>query len=328
MHRTLRTIALFISGGVLLSFTVVVVNQTAQAVELARTVHPAFGTIALWGLLGSYAVLIGTPAVMWFRLPAPLVPPASEDAPEFAEHLKKLGERLRSSPHLAGQDLSSREAIETALEGLAARADAIVREAAGSVFVATAVSQSGRLDAMLVLGAQTRMIWRIAHLYRQRPTLRELTHLYGNVAGTAFLAGELDDLDLGTQVEPVLSAAVGALGAAVPGFQVAASILTNCVLDGSANAFLTLRVGMIAKRSCGALVLEPNAALRRAATAEAAQHLSVIVADGTAKLSKALWRATRDKVGGAVSGFSSMAKDAGARAFAKVMGVKTSQAEV
>ena len=182
------------------------------------------------------------------------------------------------------------------------------------------MSQSGRLDGLVVLAAQSRMVWRLAHLYQQRPTLRDMVHLYANVAGTAFVAGELQDLDLGEQVEPILSSAVGALGASVPGFHVARTILANCVLSGSANAFLTLRVGMIARRYCGALVIEPKSSVRKAATTEAARHLGGIVAEGSSRLTKALWRASADKVGGAVLGVGGYAREAGARFAAKVRG--------
>jgi hypothetical protein len=115
-----------------------------------------------------------------------------------------------------------------------------------------------------------------------------------------------------------LTSALGALGASVPGLQVAGTILTSCVLDGSANAFLTLRVGMIAKRNCAALVVEPKLQLRRAATAEAARYLGAIVSDGTAKVSKAIWKVSVAKVGTAVSGVSGYAKDAGKKLLAKV----------
>jgi hypothetical protein len=246
------------------------------------------------------------------------VPPASDDSPAFEPHLKRLRERLASSPHLAGHDLADRRGIEEALRVLDAKADRIVREAASGVFLATAVSQAGRLDGLLVLAAQSRMVWRIAHLYHQRPSPRDLAHLYANVAGTAFVAAELQEIDLSEQVEPILSSSLGALGASLPGFQVAGTILARCVLDGSANAFLTLRVGMIAKRYCGAVVVQPKATLRRAATTEAAGHLGAIVSDGGARLSKAMWRASADKVGGAVAGVSGYAKDAGAKLMARM----------
>jgi hypothetical protein len=318
MSRTIRTVVLLASGAVLLSFGILVVNQTAQVVQLVEKIDPTLGSITLWTLVIAYAGLLGVPVVLFIRLPSPLLPPESEDCPAFETHLKRLGERLASSPHLTGHVLCDRPGIEAALRVLDGKADQIVRETASSVFLATAVSQSGRLDGLLVLAAQSRMVWQLAHLYHQRPTLRDLTHLYANVAGTAFVAGELQDLDLGEQVEPVLSAAIGALGASLPGFQVAGSILANCVLSGSANAFLTLRVGLIAKRYCGALVIEPKASLRRAATTEAAGHLGAIVADGSARLTKAIWRASADKFGGAVSGVSGYAKDAGVKLLARV----------
>ena len=74
-----------------------------------------------------------------------------------------------------------------------------------------------------------------------------LLHLYANVAATSFVAGELDDLELHQMIQPVVAGTVGAVGGAIPGFQVMTSIMVNSLLSGSANAFLTLRVGIIAK---------------------------------------------------------------------------------
>ena len=139
------------------------------------------------------------------------------------------------------------------------------------------------------------MVWRIARLYYQRPMLRDLIQLYANVAGTAFLAGEIEDVDISEQVEPVLSSALGAMAVSIPGFQLAASILVNSVLTGTANAFLTLRVGIIARRYCGSLVVAERRTLRRAASAEAAKLLGTIVRQGTTKLSRALWEDLQGK---------------------------------
>ena len=47
--------------------------------------------------------------------------------------------------------------------------------------------------------------------------------------------------------------------------------MVNSVFSGAANAFLTLRVGIIAKRYCASLVLAERWAIRRAATVEAAR---------------------------------------------------------
>ena len=167
---------------------------------------------------------------------------------------------------------------------------------ATTVFLTTAVSQSGRLDALLVLMAQSRMIWRIAHLYYQRPSLREMAHLYSNVAATAFVAGELDDLELHQMIQPVVTASLGTMGGAIPGFQVFTTIAVNSLLSGSANAFLTLRVGMIAKAYCGSLVAQPRTRLRRSATAESARLLSGIVKESGARVRDVLWQEVKKKI--------------------------------
>ena len=295
MHRTIRNMGVLVGGFVLLSFGVVVVNQTAGVVGLASEVHPALGKVTLIGLLGSYAALIGVPVVMFVRLPKSLDPPRSEDDPEFPAHLEHLRERLAANKLVTETDLVSREGLHRGIAQLDARADEIVRSTAGVVFLSTAVSQNGQFDAMVVLAAQSRMIWQLAHLYSQRPTVKDMTRLYANVAATAFAAGAIDEIDLNEQVSPILSSSLGSMAGAIPGFQVAAMVLVNSVMSGTANAYLTLRVGMIAKRYCGAIVVQPKPALRRAAAAEAARMLGGIVAAGTAKLSGAVWGAVRDR---------------------------------
>ncbi len=153
------------------------------------------------------------------------------------------------------------------------------------------------------------------------PPLRRasLASFYATLAATVFVAGESDDLNVGEQVEPTLSSAMGVPGASVPGFEVAGAVLANCVLSGSADAFLALHVGMVAKRCCGAIMIQNKSALCRAATAEAAGHRGSIATEGTAKLTGAIRKATVGKVGDAVTGASGYAKNnAGSRLWAKV----------
>ena len=311
MGKTVRNLALFGGTIIVLSFLLFVVNQTAQAVQLASTLDPRAGKLVLAGLVAAYLLLVAVPVYLVIRLPRPLIPPASREGPEYLDHLERLRTRLRLSVHRHQiHDLEDEAAIEQAICLLDEEAVRIIRETASQVFLSTAVSQSGRLDTLLVFSMQTRMVWKLAHLYYQRPTVRDLIGLYASVAGTSFVAGELQDLDLAEQVEPVFSAVVGAMGGVVPGFQLVASILANSILSGAADAFLTLRVGMIAKRYCAALVVEPPASLRRKATSEAAQHLGAIVAEGSARITRALWSNSREKVG-----------DAAKEAYSKLLGV-------
>jgi len=309
MTRTIKNVALVVSAVILFFFVLFVVNQTAQVVGLADRVSPVFGTAVLWFLLGLYAALVIATAVFFLRMQKPLEPPESEMEPAFSRHLAALRTRLAANPRLKGHDISGRAGIEKALEDLGRECDVIIRDSAAAVFVSTAVSQSGRLDAVFVLTAHFRMVWRIASVYSQRPGLRELIHLYANVAATAFVAGELDEAEIGEQIEPILSSALGAVSLSVPGVQAAASIVVTSILTGAANAFLTLRVGIVARRWCGSLIIADRRMLRRSATAEAAKLLGSIVKSGTARISRALWHASKGKVGGAFSGLTGLARD-------------------
>jgi hypothetical protein len=100
----------------------------------------------------------------------------------------------------------------------------------------------------------------------------------------------------------------------------------NSVLTGTANAFLTLRVGIIARRYCGSLVLTEKRTLRRTASAEAAKLLGTIVKQGTTRLSKALWKVSKGRVGGLFSGMKEYAKEAGSSLLAKVGLQRTKEA--
>ncbi len=308
MRTPLRTAALWLSLFLVAAFAVFLINQTVQVVGLADRLHPILGTGVLWGLILLYAVCALVPLVLVLRLPKPLRPPASEASPEFADHLGALGRRLQGNPLVRGRSLGSREDIETALRVLDARADEIIRGAGAQVFITTAISQNGSLDGLMVLLAQSRMLWQIARVYYQRPSARELAMLYGNVASTAFVAAQLDDLDLAEQVQPLVSGVLGSVVGAVPGLHAASALLLNSIMSGTANAFLTLRVGVIAKRYCGALVLPERRAVRRAAVSQAAQMLGAIAGEGAKRVAGAFLTASTARVSDAARGFGDSMK--------------------
>ncbi len=282
-------------------FILFAVNQTYQAVSLAKSVNETFGAVVLYGLLFLYSLILMVPLYMYIRHPKPLKPPADERSPEMTAFLAKMAARLRNNPHIRSSSLkvTGPEQVRAAVAILDEKADGIVRETAATVFVTTAISQSGRLDALFVLLAQTKMIYRISSLYHQRPSVRELIRLYANVGATAFIAAELDDLDIGQQVEPVIASAMGtSLVSAVPGFSGIASLVTNSLMDGAANAFLTLRVGMIARQYCGLLVRSDRKTIRRSATLMAAQLLGSIVMTSAKTVSSAIWDGVKKKIPG------------------------------
>jgi len=313
MGIPLRHLGLTTAVVILIAFILFVVNQTAQFVNMVSTFNPTAGQIVLVGLLLVYAVVVGVPLVIFVRLPRAIRPPADESSPEFPEYLEEVRSRLASNRNLVGASISKgdRAGIEAALKVLNEKADMILKTTASTVFVSTAISQSGRLDSIMVLLAQSRMVWQVAHVYNQRPSLRELISLYANVAATTFIATEVEDLDVSEQVGPVVGAVLGSsLVGAIPGVSVVATVLTNSIVEGSANAFMTLRVGAITKQYCASLTTPNRALVRRFASVEAASMLGSIVLESGGVVSKAILDAASKAGAGMFSPLTDATRDA------------------
>ena len=298
MKKALKSILVPVVLLILILFVLFVINQTVQVVALAETIHPLLGQILLWVLLAVYLALVSIPVIMYLRLPQALVPPDNAEGEEFERFLERLAKRLRRNIHLEGQEIRNREQIEAALKSLNLKANQIIKANSSTVFVTTAISQSGRLDAFTVLIAQIRMVWQVAKVYNQRPSLREMGQLYANVAATTFIAGELDDLNISEQVEPIIGSVLGgSLTSAIPGVHTVANIITTFLLTGAANAYLTLRVGAISKQYCGSLIRAERKIIRRSATVEAARMLSLIVMNSAGNISRAIVNAAMKRPG-------------------------------
>jgi uncharacterized membrane protein YcjF (UPF0283 family) len=288
MSKSIRNIGIAVASFMLVAFAVTVLNQSVQIVQSARAVNSVFGMGVMWALIFIYLILLGAPLVLWFRLPKRSLPPTSTEGIEYQQFLADFRKRLARNPRVSQLPLSSLEEIDTALQILDTHADDVVRSAASAVFLSTAVLQSGRLDTLVVFAAQSRLIWKVAHVYYQRPSVRDVVQLYANVASTALIAAGIEDID----VDVVVGTVFGSTVAAIPGMH----LLASAVLSGSANAFLTLRVGMVAKEYCRSTTRIEKAGLRRAATLKAAKLLGSIVRDGTVKLSKAAMAASRTRL--------------------------------
>jgi Domain of unknown function (DUF697) len=291
MTKTLKRIAVLVSLFIIVVFAVFLFNQTSQIVQSARTLNATFGNGVMWALIFLYSTLLLAPIVLWFRVPKRKSPPSKSEGPEYERFMADFRKRLSRNARLQGVGLTSDEELETAICLLDKHADDVVVSTASAVFLSTAVLQSGRLDVLVVLAAQTRMIWRVAHAYYQRPSLRDFVQLYANVASTAFIAAGIEDVDMDVLVTTIFGSTV----AAIPGMH----LLAEAVLSGSANAFLTLRVGMITKEYCRCTTRVEKSGLRRAATLQAAKLLGNIVTDGTRRLSKAAVMGTKSRFAGA-----------------------------
>ena len=293
-----------------LALCLVLVNQVLQLAAFASAISPTLGNGVLWGLTLLLGLGLSVPVLMVLRLPPRLVAPSTDHGPEFDEHLRRLRRRLRSNSITRGRPLESREDVEAALFALDEAAADLVKVAGSRAFMTTAISQNGALDALVVFGIQTRLVWDVAGVYSQRPGLRELSYLYSNVLTTAFIAGELDEADMAEAMEPAVSAVLGSAAGLVPGLQVASNIFVSSVLTGTANAFMTLRTGVIAQEYSRAWTHLPRGKLRNLAVAKASGMLGEIVLSGATRVSVALGRGAKRAVTGTITSTGRAMKDA------------------
>jgi hypothetical protein len=172
---------------------------------------------------------------------------------------KELVRRLRGNPHIlqAGLTLSGpedKDGLEQCLALLNQKADAEIEQNARRVFLATALSQNGKLDALIVFLSLCRLVWRISLIYNQRPHPREVLSLYWAVATTTFLALSLEELDITTEIgvgfgQALHAMAPAGLTAGIPFAGRALQTVTVAAIDGTANCYLALRAGIITRNA-------------------------------------------------------------------------------
>jgi Domain of unknown function (DUF697) len=269
---------------------------------LADRVHPIAGNVVFWAVVLTATFVALYTVIAYARLPSALIPPEETSGPKHEAYLQALCARLAANPRTRGMSIQTDEEIESAIAVLSTEADSVVRKTASTVFLSTALMQNGRLDALILLFTQIQMVTRVARVYVQRPSPREMVRLYINVAGTAFIASGLESLDLGEMVAPLATSVVPALKGGIPGLAGISALLVKCVSNGAANAFLTLRVGEVARRYCELTSRSSPEAIRKSATAAAVQHLGRIVRENGALVVRKIWESTgRALIEGGVS---------------------------
>ncbi len=269
------------------------ISQVANFSELA---YPGSAKWVFWCMVVVFSGLLLTPLYIYFRLPKPPVPPSDGAPKAVAAFQNDLRERLQGNPLLSGMALETNDEIPAALSKLGSEAGIVIKNTASTVFVSTAVMQNGRLDGLFVLAGQLRMVWRIASIYYQRPSPRQMLYLYSNVGANVLIAESIQEIDFSEIATPVVAAIFPSLKGGIPGLQGVASLLVNSLANGAANAFLTLRVGLIAKTYCEALSLPSQNSVRKSTTSEALVLVAGIVKDQGGQIVEKSWRMVRDTI--------------------------------
>lgn len=235
---------------VLLVFILIVINQLVSFYNNLATIHPILAIVATVFIGILLLGLIATPFILIAKLPPPL--PFPDSNIDLAKYQQLFKERLSKHPVAKEYNLNPNNPDDLKIidDKLKEKADKIIFESASAVFISTAISQNGKLDAFTVLAAQIRLVWKVSHIYWQRPSIRNIQQLYTNVAINAMAATGIEQIDLSQQIQPIVNAMIKSPGKHIPVIGNAAHIITESILEGTINAFLTLRVGVLTKNYC------------------------------------------------------------------------------
>jgi len=250
MRKSIKNILYSIGILVSIVFLLFIVNQMVSFYKNLEVIHPALA-ITGTSIVGIFVLgLLLMPFVLIAKLPAPL--PFPDDDTDLGKYQNSFRQRLVKHPVAIehGLDPHDDEQLKVLHQKLTDRADKVIFESASAVFISTAISQNGKLDAFTVLAAQIRLVWKVAHIYWQRPSIRNLQQLYSNVAINAMAANTIDQIDISQQIQPIISAILKSPGKHIPVVGNAAHIITESIMEGTVNAFLTLRVGVLTKNYC------------------------------------------------------------------------------
>src|SRR5262245_18323077 len=190
-----RIVLVLLALGVISIVSLIVAGATSL-ISLADRIHPVAGAVVFWAICLAAGFLALYCVIAYAQLPPALVPPKETSGPKHEAYLHSLRSRLANNPRIRELPLGTDAGVEAAIAHLSKEADLVVRRTASTVFLSTALMQNGRLDGLIVLFTQIQMVGRIARIYVQRPSPRELVRLYANVGSTAIVASVLESLHL------------------------------------------------------------------------------------------------------------------------------------
>lgn len=259
------------------------VQLDLTAFQTVEVLAPGWGWLAFVSLLALEAGAVLWLGLAWFARAPRLVlrdDPTEAERQAFARELER---RLKKNPHVraAGLRATDEHFLEKALDVLDARAGEEIRNSAKRVFLGTALSQNGRLDALIVFVSLARMVWRVSGIYNQRPTPAELWSVYSTVSSATFISFSIEALDIPRTItesmNELLPAVTPAMAASsVPLMGPMMQQCTSAVIDGAANCLLAIRAGVVTRSAFRFAALGREEARQQACVREAGTMLAEI----------------------------------------------------
>ncbi len=247
------------------------------ALQCTEAFFPGFGVpvclvlvgLELFAIYALYRALFGRPSRLLLKATA-----TDEEREAFRREMRH---RLAHNPHIleSGLNVNDADFLNKAMQHLDTLADAEIRANGKKVFLGTALSQNGRLDALIVFFCLCRMVWRVSAIYNQRPTAQEMLSVCSTVSSSTFVAFSIEALDIpqtitDTMNELMPSVAPAMAASSVPFLGSAIHVFTQSLIDGAANCLLAVRAGVITRRAYRFAMNGGEESLRRSCVKETA----------------------------------------------------------
>ncbi len=254
--------------GLTIFAALILFNQLNQLAISSEKIIP-MGFYVSWSIFILIGFFTFVPVIKLAVLPRPLKRPSTDWDPEkkrafyftykkrvLAVSKKKSSPYKHVVPEQVFKNLHNANSMGTIKESLKefeshidSRADKLIRDYAGAVFASTAISQNGSLDAVFVLKLQIELLWKLAHLYNQKPGIKNLLNLYVQVFANVLASVGVAEIP----VEEVVSSLMGKTFTSMSNMPIISSIggkIGDSIFEGTVNALLSLRVGLVAKDYC------------------------------------------------------------------------------
>lgn len=301
LNRTLKRVLLGVSGGLLVFFFVVALNQVLNLYRNLSLISLGLAGVVTAIVSFIFLGMVLFPLYVFFRFPRMEELPDAITDPDYRAYVEKQLLKLQHNRYLLSVNFDfsgadPEQVLNRAYGVLESRGKEMMKADASAVFLTTAVSQNGVLDGLTVLAALMKLVYNLTTLYENRPDLRRIIYLYGQIAGVVLLVRSIEDMDLiEDQVEPLMASLLGGtVISVIPGAVGITTLIVNSVVEGAVNALLTLRVGAIAQRYLSVTVKFDKKLIRRSASLEATRLLSSILSDNAILVVKSFANATKD----------------------------------
>ncbi len=277
-----------ISIGFIILFMLILLSSVLDVGERLRPLFNGYVEYAFYAIatLLIYVLILRPAHIILFSPSFSVETTLDEDSHKNYLVYRRVAKRLLAQGNLPEEEVVK---LETALKGpkeelkpalyhtynkvVKKQMNKVIKKNAKTVMISTAISQNGRLDFFTIVVVNLKMIKELVVMCGFRPSFKNLAKLTMNVFTTALIAEGLENMDLNDLLPNSTMNVLGDIPFVKP--------VISSVIQGTSNALLTLRIGVVTRKYLFSDAKEiTKEQIRRNALLEAAKMLPSVFADG------------------------------------------------